>query len=84
MKRLLAFATSLVAGTIAADLDSCKCLPGDACWPSTAEWSQLNATVGGRLIATVPLGQVCHDPSYNASVCNYVKAQWNDAAIQSV
>jgi len=80
MKGLLAFTAGLVASTIAAD--SCKCLPGDACWPSTAEWNKLNMTVGGRLITAIPLGQACHDPWYNASICTYVKTQWNDAAIQ--
>ena len=80
MKRLLTFTVAFAASAIAAD--NCKCLPGDACWPAAAEWNQLNSTVGGRLIATVPLGQACHDPAYNGPVCTYVKMQWNDAAIQ--
>jgi len=39
----------------------CRNIPGDAGWPSAREWKQLNATVGGKLIATVPVGHVCHD-----------------------
>ena len=39
---------------------SCRYIPGDGGWPSAHVWQRLNATVGGRLIATVPLGRVCH------------------------
>eukprot|EP01045_Picozoa_sp_COSAG04_P013902 COSAG04_NODE_1011_length_8770_cov_3.106677_2_plen_672_part_00 len=31
----------------------CRCKPGDACWPSQAEWSALNASLEGRLSAFV-------------------------------
>lgn len=60
----------------------CKCFPGDACWPSTAEWSALNATVEGRLIATVPLGSPCHDPGYDEEQCAYLQEQWTYTGIQ--
>ncbi|GJC99261.1 FAD binding domain-containing protein [Colletotrichum higginsianum] len=33
---------------------SCKYLPGDPGWPSADAWAQLNRTVDGRLVATVP------------------------------
>ncbi|ROW10255.1 hypothetical protein VMCG_01944 [Cytospora schulzeri] len=59
----------------------CKCFPGDACWPSQAEWSNLNTTVGGRLIATVPLGSPCHDPYYDEEECAYLQDQWLLAGI---
>ncbi|KAI1075950.1 hypothetical protein F5B20DRAFT_343420 [Whalleya microplaca] len=55
---------------------SCKCLPGDACWPSEDEWTALNNTVGGRLIATIPLGSPCHIPTFNAAECAALQAQW--------
>lgn len=60
----------------------CKCFPGDACWPSQAEWSALNNTVGGRLISTVPLGSPCHDPYYDEEECAYLQDQWLMAGIQ--
>lgn len=62
--------------------ESCKCFPGDACWPSAAEWSGLNATVGGRLVATVPLGAPCHDPAYDEVTCKSLQSQWQDSGIQ--
>ncbi|RFU28972.1 hypothetical protein B7463_g7353, partial [Scytalidium lignicola] len=55
--------------------NNCKCMPGDACWPSPIAWDILNATVGGRLIATVPVGSPCHDPTYNATECAYLQSQ---------
>ncbi|KAI0179866.1 FAD-binding domain-containing protein [Hypoxylon sp. FL1284] len=54
----------------------CKYLPGDANWPSKDEWAALNSTVGGRLIATVPLGSPCHDPNYDEELCASLQEQW--------
>jgi len=62
--------------------DKCKCFPGDVCWPSTGEWNKFNATVGGRLIKTVPLGSPCHDPNYDAARCEVLKKEWQRAPIQ--
>ena len=55
----------------------CKCGPTDNCWPSIDVWDELNSTVSGRLIKTVPLGSVCHDPTYDQQACNALKTQWN-------
>ncbi|TEA11815.1 FAD-linked oxidoreductase ZEB1 [Colletotrichum sidae] len=55
---------------------SCKYLPGDAGWPSPETWAQLNETVGGRLVATVPLGTPCHGDAYNATECARLQDAW--------
>ncbi|KAI0194581.1 hypothetical protein F4808DRAFT_453069 [Astrocystis sublimbata] len=55
---------------------SCRALPHDRTWPSPKEWATLNQTVGGRLIATVPLASVCHDPAYDEAACNILKQNW--------
>ncbi|GME28821.1 FAD/FMN-containing isoamyl alcohol oxidase MreA [Neofusicoccum parvum] len=55
---------------------SCRCFPGDACWPAASEWQALNETVGGRLVATVPLAAPCHDPVYDASTCQTLRDNW--------
>ncbi|KAM0450938.1 hypothetical protein ACHAO4_006330 [Trichoderma viride] len=55
---------------------ACRNLPGDPGWPSAASWASLNKTLGGRLIATVPLGTPCHDPKYNQNVCANLQANW--------
>lgn len=63
---------------------SCKRLPGDADWPSMKEWSQLNRTVGGRLIATVPHASVCHGETYDADMCSDLQNTWQSSAPQYV
>jgi hypothetical protein len=54
----------------------CRCLPGDACWPAQDSWAKLNSTVSGKLVATVPIGSPCHDPTYDAAACDQLKADW--------
>jgi hypothetical protein len=51
-------------------------LPTDSCWPAPSAWASLNSTVGGRLVATVPIGSPCHAPNYDAAACAVVKANW--------
>lgn len=63
---------------------SCKCFPGDSCWPEPKIWAQLNNTVDGRLIKTVPLGSPCHGDAYNAAECQKLKDGWLYSDIQYV
>ncbi|KAI0421159.1 hypothetical protein F5X98DRAFT_330289 [Xylaria grammica] len=58
-------------------LKRCRCIPGDSCWPSSADWASLNKTVHGRLISTVPVAQVCHFPDYNDAACGVLKTSWS-------
>lgn len=48
---------------------ACRCLPTEPCWPSDAEWQSLNETVNGQLSRVLPLGAVCHDPTYDKEAC---------------
>ncbi|KAB8204083.1 hypothetical protein BDV34DRAFT_198156 [Aspergillus parasiticus] len=73
---MLAAATAALTSTAFADDSNCYCLPGDSCWPSTSSWESLNSTVGGRLVATVPIGSPCHDPTYDAAACAALKSNW--------
>ncbi|KAJ1325462.1 FAD-binding protein [Microdochium nivale] len=58
----------------------CRCLPGDSCWPSQSKWDDLNMAVGGRLVATVPVGSVCHDPTYDEQACAALRASYDEPA----
>ena len=60
----------------------CYRLPSDPDWPSTKAWSALNSTVNGNLVATVPIGSPCHDPTYDADACAALKAQWTNPLTQ--
>ena len=54
----------------------CRYIPEDTGWPQPQLWHQLNRTVNGRLIATVPVGSVCHFPNYDEAKCNDLTATW--------
>ncbi|RWA06754.1 hypothetical protein EKO27_g8354 [Xylaria grammica] len=56
----------------------CRFVPGDAGWPLANEWNMLNSSIGGRLIETVPLAQVCFEPNFDADACELVQTQYND------
>ncbi|KAF2679553.1 FAD-binding domain-containing protein [Lentithecium fluviatile CBS 122367] len=64
------------AHSLSFDRSSCKCVPQDSCWPLTQEWQSLNQTVEGRLIVTVPLASVCHQPHLAQSQCEKLKDGW--------
>lgn len=84
--RVFLFFTPLVFKTQAADLScrasnpSCRCFPGDRCWPSQQQWSDFNTTLGGKLISTVPIGSVCHTNGefrlYNRQACTDLISDW--------
>lgn len=60
----------------------CRNIPGDDGWPAETEWTQLNKTVGGRLIATIPQASVCHSSPYddfNETACEVLKTGWDYA-----
>lgn len=62
-----------------------NCVPGQACWPTTAQWQAFNQSVNGRLQATVPYASPCFGllaggttTSYNAAQCQYVAQHYAD------
>lgn len=57
---------------------NCRTFPGECSWPKEDLWKQLNETVGGRLIATVPLAKACHDPDYDAATCAWLQTYWSN------
>jgi hypothetical protein len=65
-----------------ASTGACRTMAGDLTWPSPSTWQAFNTSVGGRLVATVPLASVCHSPHYNATACAVVQANWNVAEFQ--
>jgi hypothetical protein len=64
--------------------NQCKSFPEDKSWPSQAEWDSLNKTVGGRLVATVPLGAPCHGSTFDDATCESLKKDWQYEKIQYV
>ncbi|GAQ03950.1 4-dimethylallyltryptophan N-methyltransferase [Aspergillus lentulus] len=48
---------------------TCRCRPGEPCWPAASEWTALNTTLRGDLLEVRPVAHVCHDPFYNYPAC---------------
>ncbi|KAI0110925.1 isoamyl alcohol oxidase [Nemania sp. FL0031] len=63
------------AGQLAGNA-TCKCIPGDLCWPSAKAWADFNATIGGRLVTPQQLASVCHNPGHDEAACAYIQEQW--------
>ncbi|KAK3689262.1 putative FAD-dependent isoamyl alcohol oxidase [Podospora appendiculata] len=64
----------------AAAVASCRNIPGDPGWPSLADWAQLNKTVHGQLIGTVPQASVCHTgpySDYDETACQALRDGWD-------
>ncbi|KAF2832355.1 FAD-binding domain-containing protein [Ophiobolus disseminans] len=72
------FAYTLIGAVVATSpaAAQCKTFPGDKNWPSTADWNNFNKTVGGRLVATVPLGTPCHGATFDSATCENLKSEW--------
>ncbi|KAI0477619.1 putative FAD-dependent isoamyl alcohol oxidase [Xylariaceae sp. FL0804] len=81
-RALATLSLAVSIGSAAADGRDCRILPGDAGWPDALAWTQFNATVEGRLIATVPQAEVCHAApyhQYDPTACAKLQSTWTDA-----
>ncbi|KAI0698162.1 hypothetical protein BC835DRAFT_1405494 [Cytidiella melzeri] len=75
------FAATLASFAIATK--KCKCLPGDPCFPSQAEWDVFGRTLSQPLIShQLPLASVCYNTSsnFNPSLCSARAREDMDAA----
>ena len=63
---------------------SSLCSPGNSCWPTTAQWTAFNSSVGGNLYSTVPLGSSCFPTSaeYNNVSCANVKMNFMNGSFR--
>jgi FAD/FMN-containing dehydrogenase len=57
----------------------CRCRPHEACWPTNEQWSSLNSTIQGNLVATRPIASVCHEADFDEAACKTVKERWTDS-----
>lgn len=57
----------------------CRCFPGHSCWPEADVWNGFNATIGGKLVSTIPIAALCHTDNftqYNAAGCEELQNSW--------
>lgn len=57
-------------------ISSCRPLPEDVSWPSNSEWTQLNDTLGGRLIRGRPLASPCFGSERSERECDAILGNW--------
>lgn len=76
MKSVARAALVLAGCAVRAGSSQCLALPGDPNWPNATSWANLNRTVEGRLVATIPVGSVCHEPNYDPVACTLLQQKW--------
>ncbi|KAI0111124.1 FAD-binding domain-containing protein [Nemania sp. FL0031] len=83
---LPAFAALFVGGIgQPVEAPSCKCVPGDSCWPSQSVWQQLNHDVNGSLIRTEPIAESCYPGAgEDLADCSYVVTEWSVQDFQTL
>ncbi|KAF2759926.1 FAD-binding domain-containing protein [Pseudovirgaria hyperparasitica] len=54
----------------------CRTIPGDTSWPDSKAFDDFNKTVNGRLISTVPIASVCHQPDFDQAQCDALRNVW--------
>lgn len=77
-------AVAVAAGSIRRGNDvQCRSIPGDDAWPDSSVWNNLNQTVDGNLIATIPIAAACHMTTldknvslYNEEACSALRDVW--------
>ncbi|KAK3346469.1 hypothetical protein B0T25DRAFT_624894 [Lasiosphaeria hispida] len=59
---------------------ACKAFPGDANWPSQADWRVLHTLLGGALIKTVPLAAPCYQNLgvFSTEKCAAIGSNWTN------
>jgi hypothetical protein len=62
---------------------SCRCRPHENCWPTQQQWSTLNSTIQGNLVAVRPVASVCHAMEYDAKACNATTELWTNSVWRS-
>lgn len=57
-------------------------MPSDDCWPTSSDWSSLNATIDGHLIRAAPPAAPCYQghANYDAVKCSDIIGNWASSA----
>ncbi|OTA54456.1 FAD-binding domain-containing protein [Hypoxylon sp. EC38] len=64
----------------------CKTTPLDPSWPSQEQWSRLNVSIGGALIATKPVASSCYEgnPFNSTESCSEVTKNWKYSSFHAM
>jgi hypothetical protein len=62
------------------DAPYCRCRPWETCWPTDTEWATFNTSIDGGLVQLKPVGYVCHEPTFNGSICDTLSSLSRNSA----
>ncbi|OSD03413.1 FAD binding domain-containing protein [Trametes coccinea BRFM310] len=60
--------------------DRCRCLFGDACWPSADDLAELQKQVSQPLLQPLPPASPCYPVSHPSGNCDEIHQQWTNAS----
>jgi len=78
---LLLFPTAL--GTPAPKSQQCRCIYGDSCWPTDAEFYSLASLLSQPLLHPLPTAHPCYPSSAPVGNCSEVQASYTDGIFRS-
>ncbi|KAJ2986530.1 hypothetical protein NUW54_g9733 [Trametes sanguinea] len=64
----------------------CRCLYGDPCWPSEADFAQLSLELSHPLVKPTPLAQPCYlatTSRAHSSTCSIIAENWDNGTFRS-
>lgn len=72
------------SSTIKRQARKCKTYPGDQDWPSDLQWKDLNTTVKGALIRTIPEASPCYrnGTAVNSTQCQSLTGNWSNSTLR--
>ncbi|KAH7921107.1 FAD-binding domain-containing protein [Leucogyrophana mollusca] len=56
----------------------CRCLYGDACWPTTSDFSSLQSQISRPLIYPIPTASACYPLSSPSENCTDIQTNWHN------
>ena len=79
---LLILSTTLGSAASTSDTQ-CRCIYGDPCWPTDAEFSSLSSLLSQPLLHPFPTSYPCYPASAPAGDCSEVQALYTDPIFRS-
>ncbi|KAJ5305917.1 hypothetical protein PENANT_c015G09192 [Penicillium antarcticum] len=77
--KLFLFSLFATIASAAPSTGHCRCRPHESCWPSEQEWSGLNDTIQGNLVAVRPAASVCYAAEFDQAACKDAINKWSDS-----
>ncbi|KDQ14470.1 hypothetical protein BOTBODRAFT_342903 [Botryobasidium botryosum FD-172 SS1] len=61
-----------------------NCIEGSSCWPPASSWAELNRTLHGHLVRSLPPAAPCHSSYFDADACSTARNNWENATWRAI